>query len=51
MFEKAIESYKDALDFDVSNSILYNNIGICYIRLKRYDLALRYLKKSYKFIS
>lgn len=46
MFEKAIESYKDALDFDVSNSILYNNIGICYIRLKRYDLALRYLKKA-----
>lgn len=46
MFEKAIESYKDALDFDVSNSILYNNIGICYIRIKRYDLALRYLKKA-----
>lgn len=46
MFEKAIESYKDALDFDISNSILYNNIGICYIRLKRYDLALRYLKKA-----
>ena len=46
MFEKAIESYKDALDFDVSNSILYNNIGICYIRLKIYDLALRYLNKA-----
>ncbi len=46
MFEKAIESYKDAIDFDVSNPILYNNIGICYIRLKQYDLALAYLKKA-----
>ena len=46
MFEKAIESYKDAIDFDISNPILYNNIGICYIRLKKYDLALRYLKKA-----
>ncbi|WP_250277456.1 tetratricopeptide repeat protein [[Clostridium] colinum] len=46
MFEKAIKSYKDALDFDVSNYILYNNIGICYIRLKQYDLALTYLKKA-----
>ncbi len=46
MFEKAIESYKDAIDFDVSNAILYNNVGICYIRLKKYDLALTYLKKA-----
>ncbi len=46
MFEKAIESYKDAIDFDVSNPILYNNIGICYIRLKQFDLALTYLKKA-----
>lgn len=46
MFEKAIESYKDAIDFDISNPILYNNVGICYIRLKKYDLALIYLKKA-----
>ena len=46
MFEKAIESYKDAIDFDISNPILYNNVGICYIRLKEYDLALIYLKKA-----
>ncbi|WP_317367696.1 tetratricopeptide repeat protein [uncultured Tyzzerella sp.] len=46
MFEKAIESYKDAIDFDISNAILYNNVGICYIRLKNYDLALRYLQKA-----
>ena len=46
MFEKAIESYKDAIDFDVSNHILYNNVGICYIRLKQFNLALTYLKKS-----
>ncbi len=46
MFEKAIESYKDAIDFDTSNPILYNNIGVCYIRLKKYDLALTYLKKA-----
>lgn len=46
MFEKAIETYKDAIDFDVSNSVLYNNVGICYIRLKQYDLALTYLKKA-----
>ena len=45
-FEKAIESYKDAIDFDISNPILYNNVGICYIRLKKYDLALIYLKKA-----
>lgn len=46
MFEKAIEAYEDAIDFDSSNPILYNNIGICYIRIKKYDLALKYLKKA-----
>lgn len=46
MFEKAIETYKDAIDFDVSNPVLYNNVAICYIRLKQYDLALTYLKKA-----
>lgn len=46
MFEKAIESYKYALDFDISNYTLYNNIAICYIRLREYDLALSYLKKA-----
>ena len=46
MFEKAIQCYKDALDFDTSNYTLYNNIGVCYIRLKQFDLALVYLKKA-----
>lgn len=46
MFEKAIECYKNALDFDISNYVLYNNIAICYIRLKEYDFALSYLKKA-----
>ncbi len=46
MFENAIKCYKDAIDFDVSNYVLYNNVAICYIRLKKYDLALTYLKKA-----
>lgn len=46
MFKVAINVYKEVLNFDVTNPILYNNIGICYIRIKEYDLALRYLKKA-----
>ena len=46
MFEKAIQTYKDTLELDLSNGILYNNIGVCYMRLNKFDLALTYLKKA-----
>lgn len=47
-FEKAIKMYRNALDFEINNPILYNNIGICYIRTKNYEKAYEYLEKAYE---
>lgn len=48
LFNKAIKFYLDAIDFEPTSSILYNNIGICYIRIKKYNLSLEYLKKAFE---
>lgn len=45
-YEKALESYKKALNNDPDNYILMQNIGVCFYNLKQYLNAISYFKKS-----
>ncbi len=51
LFEKSINFYYKALDFEPTNPILHNNIGICYIRIRKYTKALQYLTKAFELDS
>lgn len=44
---KAIERYKLAVSKNIVNPTIYNNIGLCYMRLEQYSQAIEYLKKAY----
>lgn len=44
-FEKALEYYKKALNEDPNNSIILQNIGICYFKQNQYKNAIYYLLK------
>lgn len=51
LFDEAIANYEQAIelglkDFSIYN--LYNDIGICYIRLENYSNAIKYLKKAHR---
>ncbi|MBG6111312.1 O-antigen ligase/Tfp pilus assembly protein PilF [Flavobacterium sp. CG_9.10] len=45
-YDKALDSYKKALNKDPNNVFLMQNIGICFYNLKQYLNAISYLKKS-----
>lgn len=45
-YDKALLSYKKALEAEPGNLIYLQNIGICYYNLKQYDNAIIYLKKA-----
>jgi len=45
-YDKALQSYKKALEAEPGNLIYVQNIGICYYNLKQYDNAITYLKRA-----
>lgn len=45
-YDKALLSYKKALEAAPGNLIYVQNIGICYYNLKEYDNAITYLKRA-----
>lgn len=45
-YDKALYSYKKALNKDPNNVFLMQNIGICFYNLKQYLNAISYLEKS-----
>ncbi|MBU5453965.1 tetratricopeptide repeat protein [Caproiciproducens sp. MSJ-32] len=45
-YEKAIASYKRAIENGESTTCANYNLGVCYIKLKEYDRAIPYFKKA-----
>jgi tetratricopeptide (TPR) repeat protein len=45
-YKKAITSYKKAIENGESTTCSYYNLGVCYIKLKEYDLAIPFLRKA-----
>ncbi|NLL31032.1 MAG: tetratricopeptide repeat protein [Clostridiales bacterium] len=45
-YKKAIASYKKAIEKGESTTCANYNLGVCYIKLKEYDLAIPYFKKA-----
>jgi tetratricopeptide (TPR) repeat protein len=44
--EKAIESFKKAVELDPEFAFAWDNLGLCYRKLNKYDDAIRCYKKS-----
>ena len=47
-FEGAIEDFTLALKLDPSNITCFNQRGICYSKLEKYDYAIRDLNSAYE---
>ncbi len=45
-YNKALESYKKALDVNPNNPTVNGNIGLCYLAQGKYDLAIDYTNKA-----
>lgn len=45
--EKALETYKKAINKDKNNYIIYKSMGECYYFSKKYEQALKFLLNSY----
>lgn len=45
-YEKAVDAFLRVLEEDKSNANLLNNIGLCYAKLAKDDLAIEYLLKA-----
>ena len=45
-YEKALVYYKKALQQDLNNIIITQNIGICYFKINQYKTAIVYLEKT-----
>lgn len=48
-YDKALESYREAMKLNPQNATIYINLGNCYIRAKKYDDAELYLKYALKY--
>ncbi len=48
-YEKAVESFLKVLDEDKNNPNILNNIGLCYAKLAKDDLAIEYFLKALSF--
>ena len=48
-YEKAVESFLKALEEDKNNPNILNNIGLCYAKLAKDDLAIEYFLKALSF--
>ena len=48
-YEKAVDSFLLALDEDKNNPNILNNIGLCYSKLAKDDLAVEYFIKALSF--
>ena len=48
-FQKAINSYRLSIDSNVNVPCSYYNIGVCYIKLRDFDSAIKMIKKSLEF--
>jgi O-antigen ligase len=45
-FEKAIELYKIAYKEEEQNKVILQDIGVCYYKLNKADIAIQYLKQT-----
>jgi tetratricopeptide (TPR) repeat protein len=45
-YKKALKEYKDIVKLDPNFSDAVNDIGLCYLHLKKYPLALGYFEKA-----
>ena len=50
-YDKAVESFLSALEQDKNNPNILNNIGLCYSKLAKDDLAIEYFIKTLSFNS
>ena len=48
-YEKAVESFLKVLEEDKNNPNILNNIGLCYAKLAKDDLAIEYFLKALSF--
>ena len=48
-YEKAIDAFLKVLDEDKNNPNIMNNIGLCYAKLYKDDLAIEYFMKALSF--
>ena len=48
-YEKAVESFLKVLEEDKNNPNILNNIGLCYAKLAKDDLAIEYFIKALSF--
>lgn len=48
-YEKAVESFLKVLEEDKNNPNIINNIGLCYAKLAKDDLAIEYFLKALSF--
>ena len=48
-YEKAVESFLKVLEEDKNNPNILNNIGLCYAKLAKDDLAIKYFLKTLSF--
>ena len=48
-FQKAIDSYKLSIASNSNVPCSYYNIGVCYIKLRDFDSAIKMIKKSLEF--
>lgn len=49
--EKALETYKKAIENDSNNYIIYKSMGECYYFSKKYEQALKFLLSAYSLSS
>lgn len=48
-YEKAIDCYMKAIIQNINIACSYYNIGVCFIKLKKFDDAIDMLKKAISF--
>lgn len=46
-YEKAIKTYKKLLELDLNDYSIYNNLGICYLNIKKFEFAINFFEKSF----
>lgn len=48
LFKEAVVNYERAWELGVKNGDLYNDLGICYMRIENYPAAVKYLNEAYQ---